>query len=63
MRYHQTLLCSADKWVTVEATPTTVLAICPQAKAFQSITNYTMICQKGYVESISHTVQVIKVIV
>src|SRR5437870_18993 len=34
MRYRQTLLYSVDKWATIEAPPTRVLAICPQAKGF-----------------------------
>jgi hypothetical protein len=63
MNYHQTLLCSMHKWTAAKAILTTIETICQQAMAFQSVTTCTMICQKGYVGSISHTAQVIKVIV
>ena len=41
----------------------TTVVTYPQATVIQSVTNCTMICQKGYVGSISHTLKVIKVIV
>jgi hypothetical protein len=61
MRYHQTLLCSAAKWATVN--PYYSTGHLPPGKGFSKHNKLYHGMSKGYVESISQTVQVIKVIV